>query len=381
MDACRTPLAGAGSKGRHVFGCHLAVWSREQMRTKGLQGTALLVAPVTAAALIAQQVASNAVRDALFLTWFPVTSLPYAMVAAAVLAVPAAESSGRLLARFGPARVVPFVLGVSSVLFLVEWNLLGGQPRVASGLVYVHASVLGAIGISAFWSLLNERFDPHSAKALMARVAAAGAFGGLAGGVGAERVTALMSQGALFILLGLSGTVCVAGSVVHRSRHACPARTSGGTRGETERMGRDPARATSSRSRPRGRACRGACRVDGLPAQGGGRELAWKRRAAGAFLRPLLRGDVPCRVPAPGGARPRDPCPDRARRLGGQPRTAGGRGRRAWLHCPGALARHSSTRPRRDAARVDLPGRLRALLHAAGRGIQAGCQVGGGCER
>ena len=77
-------------------------------------------------------------------------------------------------------------------------NLLGGYPRVASALVYGHASVLGAIGISAFWSLPNERFDPHSAKALMARVAAAGAFGGLAGGVGAERVTALTSQGALF---------------------------------------------------------------------------------------------------------------------------------------------------------------------------------------
>ena len=172
-----------------------------------------VVAPVIAAALIAQQVASNAVRDALFLTWYQVTSLPYFMAAAAVLAIPAAEFSGRLLARFGPARVVPFILGIGSLLFLIEWNLLGGHPRVASGLVYVHASVLGAIGISAFWSLLNERFDPHAAKALMARVAAAAAFGGLAGGVGAERVAVLMSQGALFILLGLSGTACVAGSV------------------------------------------------------------------------------------------------------------------------------------------------------------------------
>ena len=172
-----------------------------------------VVAPLIAAALIAQQVASNAVRDALFLTWFHVTSLPYFIVAAALLAIPAAESSGRLLARFGTSRVVPFIFGVSSVLFLIEWNLLGGHPRVASVLVYVHASVLGAIGISAFWSLLNERFDPHTAKALMARVAAAAAFGGLAGGVGAERVTALMSQGALFILLGLAGAACVAGSV------------------------------------------------------------------------------------------------------------------------------------------------------------------------
>ena len=69
---------------------------------------------MTAAALIAQQVASNAVRDALFLTWYQVTSLPYFMAAAAVLAIPAAESSGRLLARFGPARVVPSILGLNS---------------------------------------------------------------------------------------------------------------------------------------------------------------------------------------------------------------------------------------------------------------------------
>ena len=137
------------------------------------------VAPLTAAALIAQQVASNAVRDGLFLTWFQVTSLPYFMAAVAVLAIPAAEFSGRLLARFGPARVVPFILGRHSTLFLVEWSLLGVHPRVASGLIYVHTSVLGAIGISAFWSMLNERFDPHAAKALMARVAAAAAFGGL----------------------------------------------------------------------------------------------------------------------------------------------------------------------------------------------------------
>ena len=359
----------------------IGVTPRQPTAVGALSRSALLVAPLTAAALIAQQVASNAVRDALFLTWFQVTSLPYFMAAAAVLAIPAAESSGRLLARFGPARVVPSIFGLNSLLFLIEWSLLGVNPRVASGLVYVHASVLGAIGISAFWSLLNERFDPHSAKALMARVAAAAAFGGLAGGVGAERVTVLMSQGALFILLGLTGWRLCGRFRFHRSRNACAAYTNAGARGETERMGRDPARPTPSRARARGRACCGACRADGLPAQGGSRQLFWKRRAAGAFLRPLLRGDGPCGVLAAGPARPRDPRSDRARRLGGQPPTAGGRGRRAWLFCPGAMACHSSTRPRCDAARVNLPGRLRALLHAAGRGIQAGCQVGGGRER
>jgi hypothetical protein len=101
----------------------------------------LLLVPFTVATLIAQQVASNAIRDGLFLTWFPVTTLPYFITASAILAVPAAESSGRLLALFGPGRVVPVILGVNAVWFLTEWTLLGDLPRGATVLVYLHASV------------------------------------------------------------------------------------------------------------------------------------------------------------------------------------------------------------------------------------------------
>lgn len=172
-----------------------------------------LVPLLTAAALVAQQVASNALRDGLFLSWFPVTTLPYFVATSAVLAIPAAESSGRLLARFGPGRLVPILFGTNTVLFVTEWALIGAQPRVATVLLYMHTSVLGAIGMSAFWSLLNERFDPHSAKPLMARVAAAAAFGGLSGGIGAERIAALASQRALLLSLGIAGTACVAGAV------------------------------------------------------------------------------------------------------------------------------------------------------------------------
>jgi hypothetical protein len=201
------------------------------------------VAPLTAGVLLAQQVASNAMRDGLFLTWFPVATFPYFVAAAAALAIPAAEFSGRLLARFGPARAAPFLLGASSVLFLVEWSLVGVHPRIASVLLYLHTSVLGAVGISAFWSLLNERFDPHSAKSLIARVAAASALGGLAGGLGAERVTALLSQEALFGLLGLSAAVCVVGStVVGRgmpARHVKPG-TLEGRRSAWSEIGRVP---------------------------------------------------------------------------------------------------------------------------------------------
>ena len=126
----------------------------------------------------------------------------------------------------GSARcgLFPPLFASNAALFLVEWVLLGWQPRAAAVLLYLHSTVLGGIAISAFWSLLNERFDPHSAKPLMARVAAAATFGGFVGGVSAERVAALFPEGTLLPLLGLVGAGCVAGAVVV-GRGAPPAAT------------------------------------------------------------------------------------------------------------------------------------------------------------
>ena len=83
------------------------------------------------------------------------------MVRAAVLAIIGAPLSGRLLTRRPGARDSALI-AASAALFVLEWLLLGSQPRAAAVLLYLHSSVWGAIAISSFWSLLNERFDPHS---------------------------------------------------------------------------------------------------------------------------------------------------------------------------------------------------------------------------
>ena len=140
-----------------------------------------LVAPLTAAALIAQQVGSNAIRDGLFLSWFPVTALPYFVAGSALLAIPTAQGAGRLLvplrsephgarARRPQRGAVPHRVGAA-----------GAAAARGHGPPLPPLFRAGGIAISAFWSLLNERFDPHSAKALLARVAAAAAFGGFVG--------------------------------------------------------------------------------------------------------------------------------------------------------------------------------------------------------
>ena len=176
-----------------------------------------LAALMTATALIMQQVGGNAVRDGLFLSQFSVQSFPYLIAGAALFALVAAPLSGRLLTSLGPARAVPIIFAAHAALFLVEWLLLGPQPRVVAVLLYLHSSVLGGIAISSFWSLLNERFDPHTAKPLLARVAGAATFGGFLGGLSAERVAALLPEGALLPLLGLVSAVCVGGAMVIRA--------------------------------------------------------------------------------------------------------------------------------------------------------------------
>jgi hypothetical protein len=182
-----------------------------------------LAASLTATALIAQQVGGNAIRDGLFLSLFSIQSLPYFMAGAAVLAIAAAQLSGRLLARLGPVRVAPVLVASNAALYVMDWAILGSAPRAAAVLLYLHCTVLGAIVISSYWSLLNERFDPHSAKPLMARVAGAATVGGLIGGVSAERVAALLPQGTLLPILGLVGGVCVVGArAVGRSAPSRP---------------------------------------------------------------------------------------------------------------------------------------------------------------
>ena len=172
---------------------------------------ARVVAPITAGAIVAQQIGSNATRDALFLSQFAVTTLPYFVAAAALLSFPASRWSGRLLDRFGPQRIVPYAFALNGALFLADWLFISSHPRSVAALLFFQSSILGSLAISAYWSLLNERFDPHAAKRLMGRVAAGATLGGLVGGIGAERVAALFSASALLAILGLVGLAGVGG--------------------------------------------------------------------------------------------------------------------------------------------------------------------------
>src|SRR5258708_15585297 len=86
---------------------------------------------VAAGALIAQQVAGRATRDALFLSTFHVSSLPLVMIAAAVLSALAVLAFSAALSRRPPAQVVPVTIAAGPVLLLAGWGPSPAQPPLA----------------------------------------------------------------------------------------------------------------------------------------------------------------------------------------------------------------------------------------------------------
>ncbi len=143
------------------------------------------VAAATLAAflLIAQQVASRAMRDALFLSAFQVKSLPLVMGASAVFALAGAEALSFALARRSPSRVVPAAAAASAGLFAVWWAVALVAPRAAAVAIWLHVAAFGGALVSGFWSLVNERFDPYTLRRSVGRIGTGATAGGVAGGL------------------------------------------------------------------------------------------------------------------------------------------------------------------------------------------------------
>ena len=121
-------------------------------------------ATLAAFLLISQQVAGKAARDALFLSNFPASDLPLMMVVASLASVLAVVVFSRTMARRSPSLVAPVATAVAALLLLVEWGISLRDPRVAAVLVYLHLAIFGGTLASAFWSGVNERFDPWTAR-------------------------------------------------------------------------------------------------------------------------------------------------------------------------------------------------------------------------
>src|SRR5207302_6648582 len=109
----------------------------------------------------------------------------------------------RLMARFGPAKVAPLAFAINASLFGVDYLLSHLAPKLAAVILYLHVALTGATVISIFWSLISERFDPHTCKRYIARIGAGGTVGGIVGGVLAWNASVLMSVRSNLAVMGV----------------------------------------------------------------------------------------------------------------------------------------------------------------------------------
>ncbi|MDX2089279.1 MAG: Npt1/Npt2 family nucleotide transporter [Kofleriaceae bacterium] len=165
---------------------------------------------IVATFMIAQQIASKAVRDGFFLAQYDVTSLPYASFAGAVVSLIAALFFGKFIATFSPRAAVPVLFGANGVLFLVEAAVAGQAPRLVAATFYLHVAAFGGAVVSGFWSVINERFDPYTAKRFVGRIAGGATFGGVLGGA-LSWAFSNVEPSWLVSGLGLSSFACAVG--------------------------------------------------------------------------------------------------------------------------------------------------------------------------
>lgn len=163
---------------------------------------------VGSAAVGAQYIAGKAARDALFLNYFEASALPNMKIAMAIFSIVLVVASSRFLKRVSPGSWVPIAFTASGLLFIVEWALVTTAPELATRVLYLQVSGIGPMLGSGFWLIASERFDPHTAKKRFGQIAGGGTFGGLLGGLVADRVSVNWSIGALLPLLAAFNLIC-----------------------------------------------------------------------------------------------------------------------------------------------------------------------------
>lgn len=154
-------------------------------------GAGLAMAAVTLA---------RALRESLYLSNFPVDTLPYVTVAAAVAALPAVSLFTRRLAR-GRTRAAMSTLALGLAIVVAGlWPLLtrGGAAVVA---LYLATAVGSLLLTSGYWVIVADLFPVREAKRRYALVTAGGTVGTLVAGLTLGALAQRVALSAVLLML------------------------------------------------------------------------------------------------------------------------------------------------------------------------------------
>ena len=150
--------------------------------------------------IIASYSITKAVRDSLFVTNIGPAQLPYVylLIAGAMGVVSTIYS--RTVNRVGLHRLIRITSLIAISNLVCFWFLFKNNSSFWFYVLYVWASLFGAITASQFWLLATHVFNPREARRLFSWVGLGGIFGGIVGGGLTSRMAHWFGTESLLIL-------------------------------------------------------------------------------------------------------------------------------------------------------------------------------------
>lgn len=146
--------------------------------------------------LIAFLILARSLREALYLTSFDVTTLPYITVTVAILGLPAVGYFSRLLAQQSSQLVLRYLVIILTLGILAIWPFIDFNRGVVV-LFYLWTTIGTMLFTAGFWVVTSEHFVLRGAKRLFALISAGGTLGALVMGTSLRWLTGFFEVGAL----------------------------------------------------------------------------------------------------------------------------------------------------------------------------------------
>lgn len=149
----------------------------------------VLVSFFGAYSIISFLILAKALREALYLTAFNVTTLPYITIAAAVISLPAAGLFGRMMGRGNPHRVYGGFIVILGAAIASLQLIANAAPRLTTVAFYLVTLLGTSLLTSGFWMVTSEQFSIRQAKRMFGLIGAGGTLGAMITGISLSVLT------------------------------------------------------------------------------------------------------------------------------------------------------------------------------------------------
>ncbi len=170
----------------------------------------VLVSFLGAYSVISFLILAKALREALYLSSFDVTTLPYIIFAAAALSLPSAGLFGRLMGRGDPHRVYSVFIVILGAVVVSLQLIAGAAPQFFTVAFYLVTLLGASLLTSGFWMVTSEQFSIRQAKRTFGLIGAGGTLGAMITGISLSALTDSFTA----TQLGLGLVVVLGGTLV-----------------------------------------------------------------------------------------------------------------------------------------------------------------------